>query len=69
MPVLSRDCGSCSGQPPPAAAGLQRWSGGIVKRKSVRKHFTKDTDTKEIAHGHDDNGPQAVEGSVTQRMD
>jgi hypothetical protein len=51
------------------SGGLAALVGGTLLRKSVRKHFTKDTDTKEVAHGHDDNGPQAVEGSVTQRMD
>ena len=42
---------------------------GALLRKSARKHFTQDTDTKEVEHGHDDNGPQAVERGVAQRVD
>ncbi len=38
-------------------------------RQSARKHFTQDTDMKEVEHGHDDNGPQAVERGVAQRVD
>ena len=42
---------------------------GALLRKSARKLFTQDTDTKEVEHGHDNNGPQAVERGVAQRVD
>jgi hypothetical protein len=43
--------------------------GAKLLRKSARNHFTQDTHTKEVEHGHDDNGPQAVERGVAQRVD
>ena len=51
------------------SGGLAALVTGKLPQKSARKHFTQDTDTKEVPHGHDDNGPQAVESGVTQRMD
>jgi hypothetical protein len=42
---------------------------GKLLRRASRKTFTKNTDTKEDQHGDDDNGPQAVAGGDTQRMD
>ena len=51
------------------SGGLAALVTGKLLRKSARKHFTQGTDTKEVQHGHDDNGPQARESGVTQRMD
>jgi hypothetical protein len=42
---------------------------GKLLRRASRKTFTKATDTKEDQHGHDDNGPEAVEDGIAQRMD
>jgi hypothetical protein len=42
---------------------------GKLLRRANRKTFTKATDTKEVQHGYDDNGTEAIEGGVTQRMD
>ena len=50
------------------SGGLAALVTGKLLRKSARKHFTKATDTKEVEHGHNDNGPQAVESGVTRRM-
>jgi len=42
---------------------------GKMLRRASRKTFTKTTDTKEVQHGHDDNGPEAVESGTAQRVD
>ncbi len=42
---------------------------GKLLRRASRNNFTKDTETKEVEHGHDDNGPEAVEGGIAQRLD
>jgi hypothetical protein len=42
---------------------------GKMLRRANQKIFTNTTDTKEVQHGHDDNGPKAVEGGIAQRMD
>ena len=42
---------------------------GKLLRRASRKTFTKATDTKEVQHGHDDNGPEAVESGIAQRVD
>jgi hypothetical protein len=42
---------------------------GKLLWKARRKTFTEDTDTKEVQHGHDDNGPEAVQGGIAQRVD
>jgi hypothetical protein len=51
------------------SGGLAALITGKLFRKSTRKHLTEDTETKEVEHGHDDNGPQAVERGIAQRMD
>jgi hypothetical protein len=51
------------------SGGLAALVGVKLLRQSARKHFSQDTDTKEVQHGHDDNGPQAVERGVAQRVD
>ena len=42
---------------------------GRLLRRGSPKTSMKDTDTKEVQHGHDDNSPEAVEGGLAQRMD
>ena len=42
---------------------------GKMLRRANRKTITKTTDTKEVNHGHDDNGSEAVESGVAQRVD
>jgi len=42
---------------------------GKMLRRASRKTFTKTTDTKEVQHGHDDNGPETVESGTAQRVD
>ncbi len=42
---------------------------GKLMRRANRKTFMKANDTKEDQHGHDDHGPEAVEGSFAQRLD
>jgi hypothetical protein len=44
------------------------FTGKLLKR-ARQKTFTKATDTKEVEHGDDDNGPEASEGGIPQRMD
>jgi hypothetical protein len=51
------------------SGGLAALVTAKLLRKSTRKHFTQDTDTKEVQHGHNDNGPNAVESGVAQRVD
>ena len=51
------------------SGGLAALITGKLFRKSTQKHLTEDTETKEVEHGHDDNGPQAVERGIAQRMD
>ena len=51
------------------SGGLAALVTGKLLRKSARKHLTEDTDTKEVQHGHDDNGSQAGESGFAQRMD
>ena len=40
--------------------GLAALVTGKLLRKSTRKEFTEATDTKEVEHGNDDNGPQTL---------
>jgi len=42
---------------------------GKLLRRASRKTFTNITSTREVQHGNDDNGPEAVEGGIAQRMD
>jgi hypothetical protein len=49
--------------------GLAALVTGKLLRKSTRKHFDKASDTEEVEHGHDDNGPEAIESGVAQRVD
>lgn len=42
---------------------------GKMLWRANRRAFTKTTDTKEVQHGHDDNGPEARESGIAQRMD
>ncbi len=51
------------------SGGLAALVGVKLTRKAARKHFIQDTDTKEVEHGYDDNGSQAVESGVAQRVD
>ena len=54
------------------SGGLAALVTGKLLRKSARKHFThftRDTDTKEVRHGHDDNGSEARKSGAAQRMD
>ncbi len=51
------------------SGGLAALVGVKLLRKSARKHFIQDTDTKEVEHGYDDNGSEAVERGVAQRVD
>ncbi len=52
-----------------SSGGLAALVTGKLLRKSDRKHLTQDTETKEVQHGYDDNGPQAGKSGVAQRMD
>jgi hypothetical protein len=51
------------------SGGLAALITGKLLRKSARKRFTQTTDTKEVQHGHDDNGTQAGKSGAAQRMD
>ncbi len=51
------------------SGGLAALVTGKLLRTSARRHFTQETDTKEVQHGHNDNGSQAVESGVAQRVD
>jgi hypothetical protein len=51
------------------SGGLAALVSGKLLRKSARKHFIQDIDTKEVKHGHYDNEPQAIESGVAQRVD
>jgi hypothetical protein len=51
------------------SGGLAALITGKLLRKSARKRFTQTTDTKEVQHGHDDNGTQGGKSGAPQRMD
>ena len=42
---------------------------GKLLRRAKRNTFTQATETKEVQHGHNDNGPEAQDGGIAQRVD
>jgi hypothetical protein len=51
------------------SGGFAALAGLKLLRKPARKHFTPYTDTEEVQHGHNDNGPKAVKNGVARRVD